>query len=98
VIVSSKTADGRAMMKKRMLLLAVGLMLGTNSVAGATCSNLPVAWVDPGGRPIPDARYQSSVQTCSAAADYASPGDWRLQFVACMRRHGFTPVYHGIFC
>jgi hypothetical protein len=85
-------------MKKQALLLGVGLMLGTNSMAGAACPNLPVAWVDPGGRPIPDVRYRSSVQTCRAAADYSSPGEWRLRFVSCMKKHGFKPVYHGIFC
>jgi hypothetical protein len=83
---------------KRILLLSVGLTLAINSVAGAACLNLPVAWVDPGGRPIPAARYEGSVQTCRAAADTISPGDWRVAFVACMRKHGFKPVYHGIFC
>lgn len=83
---------------KLMLLLGVGLMLATGSAAGAACPNLPVAWVDPGGRPVPAGRYQSIVRTCSAAADYSSRGDWRLEFVACMRKHGFKPVYHGIFC
>lgn len=83
---------------KKMLLLGVGLMLGTSSLAGATCPNLPVAWVDPGGRPVPATLYGSSVQTCRAVADDSSPGAWQLAFVACMRKHGFKPVYHGIFC
>lgn len=85
-------------MKKQMLLLGLGLMLGTNSATGAACPNLPVAWVDPGGRPIPDGLYEGTIQTCRAAADYSSSRDWRLAFVACMRKHGFKPVYHGIFC
>jgi hypothetical protein len=83
---------------KQMLLVGVGLMLATNSGAGAACPNLPVAWVDPGGHPVPAALYEGAVQTCRAAADSSSPGDWRLAFVACMRKHGFKPVYHGIFC
>lgn len=86
------------MMNKCTLLLGVGLILGTSSAAGAACPNLPVAWVTPGGRPIADARYQRTVQTCGVAADYSSPGQWRLRFVACMRKHGFKPVYHDVFC
>jgi hypothetical protein len=85
-------------MKKQMLLLGAGLMLGTSSLAEAACPNLPVAWVDPGGRPVPATLYESSVQTCRAVADDSSPRDWRLSFVACMRKHGFKPVYHGVFC
>jgi hypothetical protein len=85
-------------MTKQMLLLGFGLMLGTSSVAEAACPNLPVAWVDPGGRPVPAARYEGSLQMCRAFADYSSPVDWRLAFVACMRKHGFKPVYHGVFC
>jgi hypothetical protein len=85
-------------MKKLMLLLGAGLMLAPGFQADAACINLPAAWVDPGGRPIPDAVYEGSTQTCRAVADYSSPGDWRLAFVACMRRHGFKPVYHDIFC
>jgi hypothetical protein len=86
------------MMNTRTLLLGVGLILGTSSAAGAACPNLPVAWVTPGGRPIAEGRYQRTVQICSAAADYSFPGQWRLRFVACMRKHGFKPVYHDIFC
>jgi hypothetical protein len=83
---------------KQMLLLGIGLILGMSSVAEAACPNLPVAWVTPRGRPVPAALYGSTVQTCRTAADYSSPSDWRLAFAGCMRKHGFKPVYHGIFC
>ena len=85
-------------MTKQTLLLGFSLMLGTSSLAEAACLNLPVAWVDPGGRPVPATRYEGSLQTCRAVADYSSPDGWRLAFVACMRKHGFKPVYHGVFC
>lgn len=85
-------------MKRQAFLLIVGLMLVANSVAGAACPNLPVAWADPGGRPVPAAVYEGAVQTCSAVADNSSPSGWRLAFVACMRKRGFKPVYHGVFC
>ena len=85
-------------MKKHELLLVAALMLGTCSVAAADCDNFPSAWINRGGRPIPADVYDRAVQACRGAADFSAAGNWRLQFVACMRKHGFKPFYHGIFC
>ena len=60
---------GIAPMKKHRLLLSVALVLGTCSVATAGCPNLPTAWVDPGGRPLPVYVYENAVRTCRIAAE-----------------------------
>jgi hypothetical protein len=93
----SKLAGIRAMTQQR-LLLSVALLLGTCSVAAAGCPNLPTAWVDPGGRPVPVYVYERAVQTCRLAAENFSGADWRSHIVACMRKRGFKPIYHDVFC
>jgi hypothetical protein len=85
-------------MKKQTLLLGAAFVLGTTSVAAAGCLNLPTAWVDPGGRPVPVYVYERAVQTCRLAAESFSAGEWHSRIVACMRKHGFKPVYHDVFC
>ena len=85
-------------MKKLRLLPGVALVLGTCCVAAAGCPNLPTAWVDPGGRPVPVYVYEGAVRMCRFAAENFSAGAWRSHVIACMRKHGFKPVYHDIFC
>ena len=85
-------------MKKHRLLLSVALVLGTCSVATAGCPNLPTAWVDPGGRPVPVYVYENAVRTCRIAAENFSVAEWPSHVVTCMRKHGFKPVYHDTFC
>jgi hypothetical protein len=85
-------------MNRQRLLLSVALVLATCSVAAAGCLNLPTAWVDPGGRPVPVYVYERAVQTCRLAAENFSGADWRSHVVACTRKRGFKPVYHDVFC
>jgi hypothetical protein len=85
-------------MNKQRLLFSVALVLGTCSVAAAGCPNSPTAWVDPGGRPVPVYVYARAVQTCRLAAENFYAGAWQSRVVACMRKRGFRPVYHDVFC
>jgi hypothetical protein len=85
-------------MNKRGLLLGAALVLGTCSVAAADCLNPPTAWVDPGGRSVPVYVYENAVQTCRLAAENFPAAAWRSHLLACMKKHGFKPVYHDIFC
>ena len=86
------------MKDRNLVLVSLAFALGASSAALADCPNLPSAWIDPGGRPVPVELYETAARACKFVADHSLVGQWRLQFVACMRKHRFKPVYHDVFC
>jgi hypothetical protein len=80
-------------------LLSITLVLATDQVDAATCFTDPQGWTTQSGHPMNLNRYAYYNSVCrEEASTRRQQKPWISEFVGCMKRHGYIPLYHDVFC